>query len=327
MTNLIIYSLLIFVLMFYCAKISYKFKLLDLPNKRKVHSKPVVFTGGIAVSSALVLSMLLFNTSDMILKLIVSFAFVISLTGLIDDLFILNPGSKLILQIIPTTYLIFFQNLILNQLGDYNYFILKLGAFQIPLTLIFILFLINAFNYFDGIDGALSFASISVFAILYFLISDKNFQLLLLTILIPISIFLFFNFSLFKLPKMFLGNSGSLLIGFIVSFILIYLANRNLTHPILLAWSIAIFVFEFLAINFIRLKNKKKLFEPAQDHLHHILFKKTKSIFLTNFIMFSKNIIFFAFGYSVFLLTGALMSLLSFISLFVVFLIIRNKFS
>jgi hypothetical protein len=61
--------------------------------------------------------------------------------------------------------------------------------------------------------------------------------------------------------------------------------------------------------------------------LHHILFKKTKSIFLTNFIMFSKNIIFFAFGYSVFLLTGPLMSLLSYILLFVIFLIIRNKFS
>jgi UDP-GlcNAc:undecaprenyl-phosphate GlcNAc-1-phosphate transferase len=327
MGNLIIYSLLIFVLMFYCAKFSYKFKLLDLPNKRKIHSKATVYTGGIVVSFALILSILLFNTSDRILNLIFSFAFLISVVGLIDDFFILNPGSKLSLQIIPATYLIFFQNLILNQLGDYNYFILKLGAFQIPFTLMCVLFLINAFNYFDGIDGALSFTSISVFAILYFLISDKNFQFLLLIILIPISIFLFFNFSLFKLPKMFLGNSGSLLIGFIVSFILIYVANRNLIHPILLAWSIGIFVFEFLAINFIRLKNKKNLFKPTQDHLHHILFKKTKSIFLTNFIMFSKNIIFFAFGYSVFLLTGPLMSLLSYILLFVIFLIIRNKFS
>ena len=63
--------------------------------------------------------------------------------------------------------------------------------------------------------------------------------------MIPTLIFLFFNFSLLNFPKLFLGDSGSLLFGFLISFILIYAAKYNLTHPILLAWSVAIFVYEF----------------------------------------------------------------------------------
>ena len=187
--------------------------------------------------------------------------------------------------------------------------------------------MINSFNYFDGIDGTLSFTSISVLAILYFLIQDQNIQLFLIIILIPIGIFLCFNFSLFKLPKMFLGDSGSLLIGFIISFILIYLANQNIVHPILLAWSISIFVFEFLSINIIRLKNKTDPFKPGKDHLHHILLGKTKSIFLTNFSIILINFILFIIGYFSFLLINQLASLIIFVFLFIVFLILRNKFS
>ena len=119
--------------------------------------------------------------------------------------------------------------------------------------------------------------------------------------MIPNLIFLFFNFSLFKLPKLFLGDSGSLYFGFLISFILIYAAKNNLTHPILLAWSVTIFVYEFLSINIIRLKNKKNLFAPGQDHLHHILFNKYKSFAITNFNIFITNIIFFILGYLIFL--------------------------
>jgi UDP-GlcNAc:undecaprenyl-phosphate GlcNAc-1-phosphate transferase len=61
----------------------------------------------------------------------------------------------------------------------------------------------------------------------------------------------------FKLPKLFLGDSGSLSLGFIVSFILIYFANQEIAHPIILAWSVSIFVFEFLSLNIQRIKKKK----------------------------------------------------------------------
>ena len=325
--TIIIYSLLSFLILFLCGKVSYKLNLLDHPNKRKIHSKATAYTGGFAISVILLFSIFLFTVSDKNLNIILSIAFLISIIGLIDDKYNLDVSSKLSLQIIPIFYLVVFENLTLQQIGDYNYFKVELGSFAIPFTLMCVLLLINAFNYFDGIDGTLGFTSISVLIILYFLIPNQNFQLFLILILIPLAIFLCFNFSLFKLPKLFLGDSGSLLIGFVIAFVLIYLANQNLTHPILLAWSVVIFVYEFLSINLIRLKNKKDPLRAGQDHLHHLLFNNTKSIFLTNFFISIMNIILFIIGYLSFLLISPLISLILFIAFFIIFLILRNNYS
>ena len=125
--------------------------------------------------------------------------------GLIDDKFNLNVGGKLSLQIIPIFYLIIFENLSLSHIGDYNYFKLELGTFAIPFTLLSVLLLINAFNYLDGLDGTLCFSTISVLIILYYLIPNQEAKIFLIVIIIPIFIFLLFNFSMFRLPKMFLG--------------------------------------------------------------------------------------------------------------------------
>lgn len=295
--KIFLYPLISFLIIFLLAKISYKLNLVDIPNKRKIHTKATAYTGGFALSIIFIISILIFNISINSLNLILSIGFLISLVGLIDDKLTLNVGSKLSLQIIPILYLILFDYLYLDQVGDYKYFKLELGSFTIPFSLLCVLFLINAYNYFDGIDGTLCSTTISVLFILYFLVHNRELQLFIIIILIPIVLFLFFNFSFFKLPKLFLGDSGSLLLGFIISFFLIYLGNQNLIHPILLAWSIAIFVYEFLSINLIRLKTNHGLFRAGQDHLHHLIFKKTRSIFLTNSLLFVTNIFLFIIGY------------------------------
>ena len=323
--EILIYSLSSFFLLFICAKISYKLNLVDLPNKRKIHLKPTANTGGFAIIISLLFALQALDVFDKTLGLILSIGFLISIVGLIDDKFHLNTGGKLSLQIIPIFYLIVFENLTLSHIGAYNYFILEIGSFTLPFTLLCVLFLTNAFNYFDGMDGTLSFTTISVLVILYFLVPDKNFQLFLIMILIPIVIFLCFNFSILGLPKLFLGDSGSLLLGFIISFILIYLANQKFIHPILLAWSVAIFVYEFLSINIIRLKNKQNPFKAGTDHLHHRLFEESKSIFLTNFLITSFNIILFIIGYLSFLFINELVSLILFVLFFMIFLILRNN--
>ena len=126
---------------------------------------------------------------------------------------------------------------------------------------------------------------------------------------------------------MFLGDSGSLFLGFIISFILIYLAIYSLIHPILIAWTVVIFVYEFLSVNLSRLINKRSIFEAGKDHFHHILLNKTKSVFLTNFIIMSINIIFFLIGYISLSLINPFASLIVFISLFIIFFFFRNKYS
>jgi len=273
------------------------------------------------------MGILLFDFSSEKLNLILSIAFLIGIVGFVDDKYNLNVGSKLSLQVIPIIYLIIIENLSLNHMGNYNYFKLELNSFSVPFTLLAILFLINSFNYFDGLDGVLSFLTISTLGILFFLTPNENIKLFLIIILIPILIFLCFNFSIFKLPKLFLGDSGSLLLGFIIAFTLIYLSIQKIIHPILLAFSISIFVYEFLSVNLIRLKNKKNIFSAGQDHLHHLLFKNTKSIFKTNLFISLANIICFIIGYISFLLISPLASLILFIILFIIFFILRNMYS
>jgi len=325
--QVIIYSLLTFFLLLTCAKVSYTLNLVDLPNKRKIHSVPTAYTGGIAISLSLLFALQALDVFDKNLALILSIGFMISIVGFIDDKFGLNIGGKLSLQIIPVFYLIVFEKLSLNHIGDYDYFKLELGTFMMPFTLLCVLFLTNSFNYFDGMDGTLILTTTSVLAILYFLAPYDNFKIFLLIILIPISIFLLFNFSIFKLPKLFLGDSGSLYLGFIISFILIYLGSNNFVHPILLAWTVTIFVYEFLSLNIIRLKNRKNPFKAGKDHLHHLLFVKTKSTIFTNFYISLLNIIFFLIGYCSFLLVSSLASLILFIIFFIIYLILRNFFT
>lgn len=324
--NILLYSLISFVTLILISKVSYELDLIDVPNKRKKHLKPTAYTGGLALSLIYVFSIFLFDVQLEKLNLILSIAFLIAIVGLIDDKFNLNVGGKLSLQIIPIIYLIIIENLSLNHIGDYNYFKLELNTFSIPFTLLSVIFLINSFNYFDGLDGTLGFSTISVLGILYFLISEENIKQYIIVITIPLLIFLCFNFSIFKLPKLFLGDGGSLLMGFTIAFTLIFVAQEKLIHPILLAWSITIFVYEFLSINLIRIKKKKNIFQSGLDHLHHTLVKKTKSIFLMNFIISATNIIFFIIGYVSFVFINSLTSLILFIFFFIIFFIIRLKF-
>ena len=323
--NLFIYSLVSFLTLFLISRFSYNYKFLDVPNKRKIHSNPVAYTGGLALCCIYIFSIYLFDFSNQKLDLILSIAFLIGIVGFIDDKYDLNTGGKLSLQIFPIIYLIIQESLTLNQIGDYDYFKVELGTFSIPFSLLCVIFLINAFNYFDGLDGTLSFSSISVLCILIFLTPNDNTHLFLIIIMMPILIFLCFNFSIFSLPKLFLGDSGSLLLGFVISFTIIYLANQKVAHPILLAFSISIFAYEFLSINLIRIINKKGIFSAGQDHLHHVLFKKNKSLLLTNFLISTMNIIFFIFGYLSFKFISPLASLILFILFFIIFFILRKK--
>ena len=323
---LLIYSLTSFSILILVSRISYRLNLLDVPNKRKMHSKSTAYTGGLALSIIYIFSNYFFDLYSQKLDLILSFSFLIGIVGFIDDKYILNIHNKLILQIIPIIYLTTLENLNLNNLGDYVYFNLELNSFSIPFTLISVLFLINSFNYFDGLDGTLSFTTISTLIILFFLLPTENIKQFLIIIFIPLIFFLCFNFSLFKLPKLFLGDSGSLLLGFIIAFTLIYIANQKLVHPILLAFSISIFAYEFLSINLIRFISKKKLFIAGKDHLHHIIFKKNNSLFLTNFSISIMNIIFFIFGYLTFKFINPFTSLILFVCFFIIFFKIRKKF-
>ena len=133
MTYIIIYSLVAFFILFLSAKIGYSLNLIDKPNNRKIHTRPIAYTGGIAISIILLLAIKLFDV-DKSLNLIISISFLISCIGLIDDKYNLKVGSKLSLQIVPI-FLVVFESLSLEDFGYYYYFHTDLGALQFHLHL------------------------------------------------------------------------------------------------------------------------------------------------------------------------------------------------
>ena len=149
--------------------------------------------------------------------------------------------------------------------GDTLYETSELMAFGITssrsrntFTILCFLFLINSFNYLDGLDGLLG--SLSIVSIVYFTyFSYGELAFFLISIIIYLVIFLFFNMGV--LPKQFMGDSGSLGLGFLVSFLATYLTQvESSLEPSFVIWPLAFFVYEFISINLIRIKIKKNIF-------------------------------------------------------------------
>ena len=127
--SILIYIFFSFILLFLCGKLSYSLNLVDIPNKRKIHTQKTAYTGGIALSVILVFAIILFDSFNQSLSLILSIGFLISIVGLIDDKYNLNIGGKLSLQIIPIFYLIIFEKFSLYHIGNYDLLNLELGVF------------------------------------------------------------------------------------------------------------------------------------------------------------------------------------------------------
>ena len=318
--KIIIFQILI---TFPIIKISIMKGLVDKPNNRKFHLNATPYTGGIILSLTYLFIIFLTEFKDQSLNLILSYAFIISLTGLVDDRYNVRPGTKLLLQSIPIFFLID-QNLYLTDLGNYNLTdIINLGSINKIFTFLCCLLLINAFNYSDGIDGLLPSISIIVlvsFAI--FLINiDSEAYLNILLIIFPLIIFLFFNFGILKKYKAFLGDSGSNLLGFIISFIAIYLYVEKEVHPALIVWPLAYLVYEFLSVTIFRIINNKGTFKPGKDHLHYEIIKIFKlNQYIALFLILCTNILLVIFGSYIFYKTGPDISMIVFILIFLIYL-------
>ena len=298
-------------------------KYFDKPNKRGIHRIPIINTGGLIIYLIFltVISQAEFNYN---IELIVSIGFFVCLTGFIDDRINLNPSNKILLLIIPSIYLIL-EGISISDLGEYEYLgILELGKFKIPFLLLAIGLLINATNYIDGIDGLLLIFFLSCLIYYIFLIDDAK-TISLLKFFVAAS---FLNLILNLLPsknkfKVFSGDSGSLFIGFFVSFITIELYSRFNIHPAILIWPLWYPVYDFLFVSINRLINKKSIFKADNTHLHHILnnkFNGNRMLPLILFCLTNSSIIFLGYKISE---ISKLLSLSIFIIGFIFFTIMR----
>ena len=320
--NIVIFFLVSFCGLCITYYISNKFDLFDYPNKKKIHLVKTANIAGIAFILLFISSIIVYDYLQNEL-LIIFLCIIVILIGFIDDLKNIKAITKLILISLPVIYFIvnISEVATLGSLLSYN---LNLGKFGFFFTFMCMLLLINATNYMDGMDGLISLLAIITFSSIIILLPKSEWNLLT-PIICFLIVFLFFNFGI--LPKQFLGDSGSLGIGFLLSAVSIYYTQENkFIDPTIIIWFLSFYVYEFLTINIIRLKNKKNLFTKDLNFIFNILEKKIGKI-NTLLSCCSLNIFFIINGYvfNYFMLYD--FSILLFIIYFLIYLGLRLKYS
>ncbi|MEH6552212.1 MAG: hypothetical protein V7744_19720 [Pseudomonadales bacterium] len=276
--NSVLYQILItLALMYLLILAAPKLGLLDTPGGRKNHQGIIPTVGGIAIFISIVLTTYLLNTAILTrsLLLVAAIPFIL---GVIDDRIHLRPNLRLALQYLCGILLAIYGGILIKDVGN----ILGVGhipllELAIPLTALAAAGLSNAYNMIDGIDGLAGSLIALPIGILWLLAVQAKHPMApaLLVVLIPVLVFLCFNLSPIPklLPKVFLGDGGSITLGFIVTACLIYFSQgpNRLIQPVTALWLVTLPLMDMLATMLRRIKHNKHPMQADQSHVHHIL--------------------------------------------------------
>ncbi|WP_378180251.1 MraY family glycosyltransferase [Aquimarina sp. SS2-1] len=286
--------------------VKYK-NLMDDPNIRSSHVKRTPTLGGIAFFYCLVFGLFFLHTLDKYDEAIyiIPGLTILLVIGLKDDLVVLSPYTKLAAQLVAIAFILSNQSFQILSLNGF------LGIQGIPVYLYYLLggfmmlTVINAYNLIDGIDGLASVVGIVILVIyttIFYLTKEYFYTLISLTLNGSLIAFLSYNLSSKK--KIFMGDTGSLIVGFMISILTLkFLALSPesydslpflLENVPLIAISILIVpLFDTARVFTIRVSNKRSPFSPDRNHTHHILIDSFKlSHKQASFIIGGFNLIF-----------------------------------
>ena len=258
--------------------------LVDLPDRsRKFHKRPTPLTGGIGILIALLISGKLYVDLNNLTGYVPEFTFQlviisIPLLGLflIDDVKSLKPKYRILIQCFVTIYIIFSTDVYIESLGNlFGFGDVDLGIFSIPFTVFCVVGIMNAFNMIDGINGLCAGCAMLALLLIGFY-SGLIYDSMLVLIIGSMIGFLIFNLRFFgKKRGVFLGDSGSNLVGFWVAWSAIY-ASQNIIYdvqPMTIIWFVAIPLLDCVGLIFSRIKKGKSWAAAGRDHIHHKLMK------------------------------------------------------
>jgi UDP-GlcNAc:undecaprenyl-phosphate GlcNAc-1-phosphate transferase len=256
-------------------------KLFDEPDERKVHKISIPTLGGLGVFAGFILSLLLMaSNGNGELKYFVAAAMILFFLGIKDDILIISPTKKMIGQFIAAGILVQLGGLQISNMQGF------MGVFQlppfvsIPFTMLTIVFIINSFNLIDGVDGLVGAIGLltSLFFGCYFLFAGQPFYSIMgFSMAGSLLAFLFFNFSP---AKIFMGDTGSLLIGIVNSMMAVkfidFASNIESAFPLASTPALAIAIliipiFDTIRVFALRILNKRSPFSPDRNHVHHFL--------------------------------------------------------
>ena len=260
-----------------------KYKLLiDIPDRsRKFHSRPTPLTGGLGILIALIVSGKLYidlnnlngYVPDFTYQLVVSSVPLLCLF-LIDDFKDLSAYKRILIQILISAYMIYTTDVYLVSLGNlFGFGEINLGFFSIPFTIFCVVGLMNAFNMIDGINGLCSGCAMMAMLMIGFY-SGLIYDSMLVLIIGSMIGFLIFNLRIFgKKRGVFLGDSGSNLIGFWVAWSAIFASQNEIydVEPITMLWFVSVPLLDCIGLIFSRSKRGISWSSPGRDHVHHKL--------------------------------------------------------
>lgn len=321
-----------------------KLNLKDTPDIRSSHTIPVPTFGGVVFYISYILVLFFAQSLDsnhVSITLIASIS-ILFFTGLLDDFKNLSPKIKFLCQIIGVALLMFQPDFRILSLHGF------MGIYEIPLyvsvggSMFFLLGLINAFNLIDGIDGLTGITGVIVASFYSYLLYNLGYFFYLslsLATIATLLAFLRFNFS--NTRKIFMGDTGSLVIGLVLGVLTLKLLSVDDTAygslsfyraqlPLFLTGVLFVPLLDTMRVMFLRLTKGVSMFKPDRNHLHHIIvdfgLSHRKASFFIGFVNFIVALIMFfviqkfnSFQ-SLFILV-----LLFFIAIMILFLMNKNK--
>ncbi len=263
-------------------EVAEKKKLFDMPNERKVHTRLVASLGGVGIFGGFILASLLSIQGHLNSEFQYFFAaaLVIFFLGLKDDLIILSASKKFIGQLIAASILIHLGGIRLDSMYGLMGFENLPEGFALALSYLTIIVVINSFNLIDGVDGlaaSLGILTMLVFGSYFFAIGFQAYALLAFAMAGSLVAFMIFNHHP---AKIFMGDSGSLMIGLINAILVIKfinVANDPLVAiPVQSAVAIGFAILivpllDTLRVFSIRIFNGVSPFTPDRNHVHHLL--------------------------------------------------------
>lgn len=310
------------IYLYFSFKISKKFELYDNPDGKKIHNEKIPNLGGSALIPYALTMLYFFNYSHNI-KTTIYLLLIVIIIGIIDDIKNINPQLKLLALLLPV-YLFTKDIGTVKSLGVYAEKDITIGPLSLLFTVLSIFLLTNAFNYIDGLDGILAVNVIITLTTLYFVIKGEG--NIFFPLIIFFTIYFLYNKNFLKIfPKQFIGDSGSLGIGFLISaFLIIYTQLEFFLHPSIIIWTVAFVVYEFLSVNIIRIKQGKNIFKKDLSFIFNLLNKKYSST-KTMIICSAIHVFFCSISIVFSIYNNYILSIILFILFFFIFLLYRFK--
>ena len=266
---------------------------MDIPNERKVHKVPMPRLGGLSIFFGFLLGYMLFGDQSIVMNSVLIASFVVILIGVFDDIKPLRASIKFIGQLVAACIIVFYGNIILRDVSAFGIYI-DFGYFSIPFTIFFILGCINCMNLIDGLDGlaagisSIYFATVGIIAIM-----QGKFGLDFLLTFIMLGSTLGFLVHNFNPATIFMGDSGSMFLGLIISVIaLLGFKNVTMTSLIIPLLLLAIPILDTIFAIIRRTLKGEKISTPDKYHIHHQLLKRNLSQRQTVLAIYVINILF-----------------------------------